>query len=317
MQIPKDITEIYETLKSDEERVIELAKKLKIEIQVQGIKNENILELITQIQKNISSMNEEGQSSDNFTKILEIATKLSDIDVLLKSTNYSEEYNQELRSIFAESFNNKVQSLIQKAKISKLDDKIKELDSEKISIIDRILGKKRFQEVQKKNLEIRKRLESLGKPKECVSIEESLSDLYAYIELEPDDKYLQEINEFLGLLENNSDILQNVNSETFKKMISDKIMLQSENNNSQLIKRKGKFSFFRNQAELLEKENSDFEKQYLVGKSKSRNVMVVPQFKTSEVINKFINTLKQIKEITSQGVESTRTKYLSEEERIV
>ena len=188
----KNIETIYIQLKKEESKFCEMAQSLGLNYSILGIDNTEIKATIEQIKNN---------TSNNLETIVS-------------------QYSEELKRIFEKSFNEKIQKMIEQEK--------EYLKREKVSLLGKILGKEKLKQARIKNVELRMQLlaSETNNKNETYSIDDSLSDLYAYFQSESEKTIIPEIQQFLDAVKTNKLLNEMINEEEINELYREKVKKQ-------------------------------------------------------------------------------------------
>lgn len=289
----------YYELKQEQDKFSALAKKLEINYIVTKIEDTSIKSVIEQIKRNIEKI-------DNPEKISEILQEIENLTT--KDETIKSEYSVELKEAFARSFDAKVQELIRNSKILKLEGEMAEIESEKVSIIGKLMGKEKLKQAKIDNINLKMQLliSEAKKNKLDFSLEDSLSDLCTYSKCEVEENLIVDINEFVKKVETEPELQKMIDEEKLKDKYNQKV--DSAQSEIQLIplNDNGKVSN-RYQANILQLQNSDMNRQIQNNRARTiikQNDLEGISIKSNSSLNKFqnvvnkINSLTQLRDIT-------------------
>ena len=240
-EIQKNIIDLYEDLKQIELSATNASKRLELTLSMYGIEHWELLDTINTIKDNMQLISDNAQSNENLSENFKTLKKFYRIENIIDNSNFSREYSKELRDNFEKEFNEKIQKLIKKSKIDRLNSEKQIIKNEKVSFIERILGKGKLQKAKIDNIELRKKIENNKDKKEKANFEDSLSDLYSSVKNELGGVYTPEIKEFLKRVNNEPYVMNNVNIENMKSQIARKSKEYTQKGKEYLIPVKGGF----------------------------------------------------------------------------
>ena len=253
--IPQRITDLYNELKQNESRVVDSAKRLGLNFLIYEVDQWGLLDVINAINKNMELISNNAQINESLPDNTKTLSMFNGIESFLVNSTYAKDYSNELKDTFEKGFNDKVQDIIKRSKIDRLDSEKQKIENEKVSLIERFLGKGKLQKAKIDNIELRKKVEASKEKKEKVSLEDSLADLYSYVKTDLGGVFTPEIKEFLKQVNNETYVMNNVNIENLKLQIAKKSKEYTTNGKEYLIPIKGGFRKYKTQAMLLEDEN--------------------------------------------------------------
>ena len=299
--IPQRITDLYNELKQNESRVVDSAKRLGLNFLIYEVDQWGLLDVINAINKNMELISNNAQINESLLDNTKTLSMFNGIESFLVNSTYAKDYSNELKDTFEKGFNDKVQDIIKRSKIDRLDSEKQKIENEKVSLIERFLGKGKLQKAKIDNIELRKKVEASKEKKEKVSLEDSLADLYSYVKTDLGGVFTPEIKEFLKQVNNETYVMNNVNIENLKLQIAKKSKEYTTNGKEYLIPIKGGFRKYKTQAMLLEDENKRLQTSMTEKAVTRQNIPSFMQAnKTDGAIQRFKQALSQIKEITSQ-----------------
>ena len=299
--IPNRLEITYYQLKEEEIRYRGLAKKLGLSYTQAKIDDMNIQSSINLIKSNIQSIINQVQKVDDLEKLDKVIGVFSELEYLAQDGTITIEYTQMLKENFTKRFDTRVQNLIKKSKISKLEMERAQIESEKITIIGRILGKERLKQAKLENIDIRKKLMMFEEKEDKLeySIEDSLSELYAYSQCELDKKLTPEMQEFLKEVERDVQLKQMIDEKRLKEYIEQK--LSERQIGRQLVPSENSKLSNRQRANTIQNQNNDMNRQ--IQSNRIRNLTKQNSFesitmnKTAAVV-KFHSIVDEIRNST-------------------
>lgn len=156
--IPDSVETTYYELKQEEIKFSGMARRLGLSYSITRTDDTNIHSSIEQIKSNMQRISEQIQKVDDLTKLDKVSEVLQELEGLTKDGTIRAEYSTELKETFEKSFDNKVQDLIRSSKMSRLEQERGQVESEKISIIGKLLGKGRLKQAKLDNIDLKMQL---------------------------------------------------------------------------------------------------------------------------------------------------------------
>lgn len=157
-EIPNSIETTYYELKQEEIEFSGLARKLGLNYSITRTDDTNIYSSINQIKSNMQRISEQIQRIDDPTKLDKVSSVLQELETLTQDGTIKTEHSAELKQTFERSFDNKVQDLIKSSKLSRLEQERGQVESEKISLIGKILGKGKLKQARLDNIDLKMQL---------------------------------------------------------------------------------------------------------------------------------------------------------------
>ena len=148
LDMPKNVERTYTQLKEEEFKFSNLAQKLGLTYKITSVDDINIYANIEQIKSNMMTINKRIESISDSAKLGKVSEALQELETLTQDVTIKSEYGAELKEIFQKSFDNKVQVMIKSSKLARLEQQRTQLESEKISIIGRLLGKGKLKQAK-------------------------------------------------------------------------------------------------------------------------------------------------------------------------
>lgn len=156
--IPDSVETTYCELKQEEIKFSGLARKLGLSYSITRTDDTNILSSIEQIKINMQKISDQIQRVDDPTKLDKVSGVLQELESLTQDETIKTEHSAELKETFEKSFDAKVQELIKSSKILILEQERGKVESEKISIIGKLLGKGRLKQERLDNIDLKMKL---------------------------------------------------------------------------------------------------------------------------------------------------------------
>ncbi len=310
--IPDSIETTYYELKQEEIKFCGLARKLGLNYSVTRTDDINIYSNITQIKSNMQRISEQLQNIDDITSLDKVSSVLQELDGLTQDGTITSEHNQMLKDTFEKSFNLKVQNLIRSSKLSILEQEKEQVENEKISVIGKILGKGRLKQARIDNIKLKKQLlmtENLQE-KETFSLEDSLSDLYAYSQCELGRKLTPEMQEFLGVIKATPQLSQMIDQQNLKIQFEQKVNNRKDVGKLVPIDKNRRVSN-RNQVDILQVQNNEMSRQ--IQKNRARTVTRQNNLSSTSIKNN--SALSRFQDIVNEINLSTQIRQNQKEEQ--
>lgn len=279
-QMKQVLSDIILEMKEIEEKYQSLLLKLNIEDSINKIENIDLNKKIEQINRRAKNT-----SKDILEKLI--------FSVQVQQELIANEYDIELKQEFHKIVEKRIQELIKNLKITKLEEEQKNVEKEKISLFDKMLGKGKLKQLRLENINLRKRIIENNVQeikKEEYILEDSLSDLYVYIE-ELGNNVSAQIQDFI---QNVNEILEEVDKEQLKQYKEKKTKLNKIN--WKLIAINGKELNTRQEISRINKDNEE-----LIKKLQNSKIIILKK-PNEENDNKLEEqqTLKKLQDIINQ-----------------
>ena len=195
---------VYYKFKSEESNVFELASESKVVLNIDRISDDNINSCLNSIKSNTMVLKNEIAEEDDTKKLANIYSYVNNLKKSVKNEKIINEYADEMQRIYGACLNKHTQKIITDSKLNKLDIQRAEVESEKCSFFSKLIGKAKLKQARLDNINLKKQLilsESQFADKLHYYIEDGLSDLYAYIKNEEEERCLVEAKSFTRLIE--------------------------------------------------------------------------------------------------------------------
>ena len=314
--IPDSLETTYYELKQEEVKFCGLARKLGLAYSVTRTDDTNIHSSIDQIKTNMQRISEQVQRVDDPTKLDKVSGVLQELDSLTQDGTIKAEHSEMLKNAFERSFDAKVQELIRSSKLSILEQEKGQVESEKISLFGKILGKGRLKQAKLDNIELKKQLlltENSGE-KGIYSLEDSLSDLYTYSQCELGRKLTPEMQQFLGVIKADPQLKQMIDQQSLKKQFEQKV--NDRQNAGQLVPiDENRRISNRHQADILQVQNNEMNRQIQNNRARMitrQNDLSSLSINNNNALNRFQGIVKEIS--LSTQTRETRQQQKSEQE---
>lgn len=295
--IPDSVETTYYELKQEEIKFSGLARKLGLDYSITKTDDTNIHSSIEQIKNNMQRIGEQVQRIDDPTKLDKVSGVLSELENLTQDGTITKEYSTMLRETFEKSFDSKVQDLIRNSKLSMLERERGQVESEKISLIGKIMGKGRLKQAKLDNIDLKRQLLMTdGKEKKgTYSLEDSLSDLYIYSHCELGRKLTPEMQQFLEVLKADPQLKQMIDQQSLRLQYEQKI--NDRRNAGMLVPiDENRRVSNRHQADILQLQNNEMNRQI----QNNRARIVTKQNNISSISINFNNPLNRFQNIVNE-----------------
>lgn len=279
----------YNELKQEENKILEVAKKIGLNYSVRKIENTEIHSIINQIKE----ISREIQKENEIENIENVNSKIEEIEIIIQEGKIKTEYVTEMQEKFAKSVDKKIQEIIKKSKLTKLEEEKKQVENEKVSLIGKITGKGKLKEIKLNNIDLKIQTIMLEKVKDKteITLEESVSDLYTYSEYELGKQVTTEIKQFIELINEEPYLKEVINMEKVKMQTAKKINEKQSQWYLIPIDSKKK-TRKRQQIEILQIQNNEMRRQILNNRAKT--VTKQNDLSVVEISNKTLNRLRNI-----------------------
>lgn len=310
--IPDSVETTYYELKQEEIKFSGLARKLGLDYSITKTDDTNIHSSIEQIKNNMQRIGEQVQRIDDPTKLDKVSGVLLELENLTQDGTITKEHSTMLRETFEKSFDSKVQDLIRNSKLSMLEQERGQVESEKISLIGKIMGKGRLKQAKLDNIDLKRQLLMTDgkKKKGTYSLEDSLSDLYTYSHCELGRKLTPEMQQFLGVLKADPQLKQMIDQQSLRLQYEQKV--NDRRNAGQLVpiddNRRGSN---RHQADILQLQNNEMNRQI----QNNRARIVTKQNNISSISINSNNPLNRFQNIVNEINLSTQTRETRQQQR--
>lgn len=300
--IVNNIEMTYYKLKTEEAKSMDLANSTGIEMNIDKISDASINSNINSIKANSFEVK---KKIDLSTKLDELNCNndfLSDLKVLSADKSIIDEYSEEMKGIYMACFNKNARKMITEAKLKKLDKQRKEVESEKCSFFSKLIGKAKLKQARLDNINLKEQLiltESQFTSNSYSTLEDGLSDIYAFIKTEEDASCVSDVKIYLRNVETNNQIKEMINQDKLTKKTREKI--DQQRNLPQLVLSKEKKRLFsKAQINMVQEKNNELKRVIQINRANSlkmQNTGLIPtlgNIKSTKAVRKFINNLSQI-----------------------
>lgn len=291
--IPDNVEKTYYDLKKEEIKFCGLARKLGLTYSVTRTDDTNIYSNINQIKSNMQRISEQVRKVDEPTKLEKVSGVLQELESLTQDGTITAEHSTMLKDTFEKSFDSKVQDLIRNSKMSMLDQERGQIESEKISLIGRIMGKGRLKQAKLDNIDLKRQLLMTEGKEEKVaySLEDSLSDLYTYSHCELGRKLTPEMQQFLGVLKTDPQLKQMIDEQNLRMQYEKKV--NDRQNAGQLVPvGENRRISNRYQADILQVQNNEMNRK--IQNNRARTVTKQNDLSSISINNSALNRFQSI-----------------------
>lgn len=293
----EDIENIYHELKQEEIKFSEIAKRLELTYSASSVDDTDINSIINQIKSNIQRINEQMQEG-NLENIDKANNILQELEKIKQDTTIKTDYIKELKETLIKNLDEKIQKLITDSKISRLEKQKEQIENEKVSLIGKLVGKGKLKQAKLENLDLRIQMFMLGEQsdKAEISLEDSLSDLYAYTKNDLGNKLTPEIEQFLEILEANSGLKEMINQQNLEMQTDKKISERQTPGYLIPVGEKNKKSSNRQQVDVLQMQNNEMNRQILNSRARTvtRQNCISELSTQNKILSKFQSMLNEI-----------------------
>ena len=153
--IPSSVETTYYELKQEEIKFSGIAKRLGLNYSITRTDDTNIYTKINDIKRNMQSISQQIEKIDDPDKLDKVSGVLQELEQMTQDGTIKTEHTAELKEIFEKSFDSKVQDLIRNSKLSRLEQERGQVESEKVSLIGKILGKGKLKQAKLDNINLK------------------------------------------------------------------------------------------------------------------------------------------------------------------
>ncbi len=153
--IPSNIEKLYYELKNEELKFRRIAKQLGLDYLLTSTDDDSIYSNINDIKNNMQQISEKFQQIDNPEELDKVSEILKELENLSQNRTIKTEYTIELKEKFEKSFDSKIYNLIKDSKLSRLKQERTQIESEKISLIGKMLGKSKLKQAKLTNINLK------------------------------------------------------------------------------------------------------------------------------------------------------------------
>lgn len=206
--ISENIVKSYQEIEQEESTLIGIAEKLGIKYSIVKISETDIPKKIAEVQSKIEELAAQIQNIDDLSKLKDA---MNELGVATADRTSGRACISNLQTSFANLFEAKVQELIKKAKLIKLEQQRKIITSKKVTLFGKFLGEDKLKQAQLENISLNMRLIEVT-PQEITncSLEESVATLYEYAQNELSGEFTREMQDFLSIVESEPKLALNI-----------------------------------------------------------------------------------------------------------
>ena len=301
--IPNNLEDTYEQIEKQENISVNLAEKMKLKYSIEKVSDTNIHQDIVKINENMKKINAKVQKSDDELQLNKTSKKLEELEDLTNDNSIKTEHTSVIKESFEKSFDSKIQELIKSSKISVLKKEKTELQEEKYTFFEKLLGKEKLKNAKIDNIDLKMQLltDETSTKKLKHSLEDSLSDLYAYSECELGRDLTSEMKQLLDVVKTDDSLREMINWKQLRRKYKEKV--SSDNDNMQLIPLNYKKESIRNKVHKLEIQNNDIKTQMQNNRASRIVAMQNKSYKESnneDSLSKFKNVVDTISLYTNK-----------------
>ncbi|MBP3707474.1 MAG: hypothetical protein J6J36_02550 [Clostridia bacterium] len=222
-QIPQDLINTYNLMHSNQKFYEDLVSRFKMDCNIEPLDSNGAASYIQSINENIKSVNIRVTEITDSSKVDVVSGIYDELSSMSKDKSVVIENNRELKSMFTQSFDMKIQQLIKEDKLKQLEQELESVKSEKVSFFGFLSGKKKLKEERLANIMLRKQL-LYGEKYEFrnqTTLEDSLSNLYMHIWEQHGGKVPDDMVQFFDVIQT-EDFSKICNNEEVKRMFVQK-----------------------------------------------------------------------------------------------
>ena len=300
--ILENIEMTYYKLKTNESKLMDLSSSTNVELNLDKMNDDSINSNINSIKENSFVLKNKIAKTDNIDNLNYMKDFLGDLKLLSNDKSIVSDFSEEMENIYTMCFNKNAQKLITDSKLRKLDRQRKEIESEKCSFFSKLIGKAKLKQARLDNINLKEQLiltESQFTGSSYTTIEDGLSDIYAYVKTEEDQSSLFDVKTYLKNIESNAQIKGMINQNKLAEKTKEKV--EKQRNLPQLILGKEKKNFFsKAQINMVQEKNNELKRVIQINRANSlklQNTGVIPivgTIKSTRAVKKFISNLGQI-----------------------
>ncbi len=292
----------YYKLKTEESKSLDLANSTGVEMNIDKINDKSINSNINSIKECSFVMKKKIEKSKELDELNYNNEFLKDLKKISNDKSIINEFDEEMKSIYMVCFNKNVRKMITDSKLKKLDKQRKEIESEKCSFFSKLIGKAKLKQAKLDNINLKEQLiltESQFSSNSYTTIEDGLSDIYAYIKTEDDASCLSDVKIYLKNIESNNQIKDMIDSTKLNQKTREKIDQQRNLPQLALSKEKKRL-FSKAQINMVQEKNNELKRVIQINRANSlkmQNTGLIPilgNIKSTKAVRKFISNLNQI-----------------------
>lgn len=292
----------YYRLKTEESKSLDLANSTGVELNIDKINDNSISSNINSIKENSVVIRKKIEKSNELDELSYNNEFLNDLKRISSDKSIINEFGEEMKSIYMTCFNKNVRKMITDSKLKKLDKQRKEIEGEKCSFFSKLIGKAKLKQARLDNINLKEQLiltESQFSSSSYTTIEDGLSDIYAYIRTEEDASCLSDVKVYLRNVEQNNQIRDMIDTNRLSQKTREKI--DQQRNLPQLVLSKEKKKLFsKAQINMVQEKNNELKRVIQINRANSlkmQNTGLIPilgNIKSTKAVKKFISNLSQI-----------------------
>lgn len=292
----------YYKLKTEESKSLDLANSTGVELNIDRINDNSINSNINSIKENSFVIKRKIEKSKELDELSYNNEFLKDLKRISSDKSIVNEFGEEMKSIYMVCFNKNVRRMITDSKLKKLDKQRKEIEAEKCSFFSKLIGKAKLKQARLDNINLKEQLiltESQFSSSSYTTIEDGLSDIYAYIRTEEDASCLSDVKVYLKNVESNNQIKDMIDSNRLSKKTKEKI--DQQRNLPQLVLSKEKKRLFsKAQINMVQEKNNELKRVIQINRANSlkmQNTGLIPilgNIRSTKAVKRFISNLSQI-----------------------
>lgn len=300
--INNSIEMMYYKFKTEESKMFELANQSTIALNIDRISDDTVNSSISSIKSVFLELENSITDDKDEAKLKNINDYIKSMKKNHLNESMISEYKEEMLRIYSACLNKHVQRIITDSKLEKLDIQREEIEKEKCSFFSKIIGKAKLKQAKLDNINLKRQLilsESQYADKLHYYVEDGLSDLYAYMKNEEEERCLVEAKSFIRLIESNMQVQNYIDNAKLNKQIKEKV--EKKRNLPQLALSKEKRRLFsKAQINLMEEKNNELKRVIQITRAnslKQQNTGLVPilgNIKTTKAFHKFCGELNKI-----------------------
>ncbi len=222
-QIPRDLINTYNLMHSNQKFYEDLVSRFKMDCNIEPLDSKGVASYIQSINENIKAINVKATRITDSSKVDVVSRIYDELSSMSKDKSVVIENNRELKGMFTQSFDMKIQQLIKEDKLKQLEQELESVKSEKVSFFGVLSGKKKLKEERLANIMLRKQL-LYGEKYEFsdqTTLEDSLSNLYMHIWEQHGGKVPDDMVQFFDVIQT-EDFSKICNNDEVKRMFVQK-----------------------------------------------------------------------------------------------
>ncbi|MBQ3409197.1 MAG: hypothetical protein IJH12_08360 [Clostridia bacterium] len=300
--IVDNIEMTYYKLKTEEAKSIDLANSTGVEMNIDKISDVSINSNINSIKESSFLVKKKIEMSNKLDELNYNNEFLKDLKQISGDKSIINEYGEEMKSIYMACFNKNARKMITDAKLKKLDKQRKEIESEKCSFFSKLIGKAKLKQARLDNINLKEQLiltESQFSSNSYITLEDGLSEIYAFIRTEEDASCLSDVKMYLRNVESNNQIKDMIDQDKLSRKTREKIDQQRNLPQLALSKEKKRL-FSKAQINMVQEKNNELKRVIQINRANSlkmQNTGLIPilgNIKSTKAVRKFISNLNQI-----------------------